>query len=116
MIESQIEHIVNAVRYLRTHTADAVEPRADAQAAFVAAVDKDMEGTVWTSGGCKSWYLDPNGRNSTLWPGFTFTFKRRVERFNPSEYVVMTRRTRSAEKRTKNVQASCPAGGEVAHV
>ncbi|MDB4937516.1 MAG: 4-hydroxyacetophenone monooxygenase [Labilithrix sp.] len=95
MIESQIEHIVNAVRYLRTRALATVEPRVEAQAAFVAGVDAKMKGTVWTSGGCASWYLDARGRNSTLWPGFTFTFKRRVERFDPSEYVVMARRSRT---------------------
>lgn len=101
MIESQIEHIVKAVRYLRTHTAASIEPRIEAQNAFVAHVDQGMAGTVWTSGGCKSWYLDANGRSSTLWHGFTFTFKRRVERFDPSEYVVITRRARPVEKRAK---------------
>ena len=89
MIESQIEHIVNAVGFLDTRGLATVEPRAEAQAAFVADVDARMKGTVWTSGGCSSWYLDAQGRNSTLWPGFTFTFKRRVEPFDPTEYVVM---------------------------
>lgn len=97
MIESQIEHLVNALRHMRARGLGTVEPRPEAQAAFVAAVDAKMKDTVWTSGGCASWYLDARGRNSTLWPGFTFTFKRRVERFDPSEYVVMARRTQSRE-------------------
>ena len=36
----------------------------------------DMRGTVWTVGGCASWYLDEHGRNATVWPGFTFAFRR----------------------------------------
>jgi hypothetical protein len=48
-----------------------------------------MSGTVWMQGGCVSWYMDATGRISTLWPGFTFTFRRRVERFEPSEYVAI---------------------------
>lgn len=97
MIESQIEHIVDALRYVERRNLASVEPRASAQAAFVAEVDAKMMGTVWTSGGCSSWYLDERGRNSTLWPGFTFTFKRRVERFDPSDYVLMPRRSRTAD-------------------
>ena len=58
MIESQIEHIVNALRYADRHGTTSLEPRAAAQAAFVAEVDAKMKGTVWTSGGCSSWYLD----------------------------------------------------------
>ena len=26
-------------------------------------------GTVWNAGGCASYYLDRNGRNSTIYPG-----------------------------------------------
>jgi cation diffusion facilitator CzcD-associated flavoprotein CzcO len=91
MIESQIEHLVNALRFLRKDGAVAVEPRAEAQAAFVEEVDRKMGGSVWTAGGCRSWYLDDTGRNSTLWPGFTFSFRRRVARFAPAEYVAIAR-------------------------
>lgn len=97
MIESQIEHVVNALRYMDSRGLATVEPRAEAQQAFVDHVDAKMKGTVWTAGGCASWYLDARGRNSTLWPGFTFTFKRRVERFDPSEYVLVQRRARTAD-------------------
>lgn len=87
MIESQIEHVLEALRYARARGLVALEPRAEAQEAFVAEVDARMRGTVWTSGGCASWYLDRTGRNSTLWPGSTRAFHRRVARFNPKEYV-----------------------------
>lgn len=88
MIEAQIEHLVGALELMRARGAAAVEPRPEAQAAYVAALDRQMEGTVWTAGGCKSWYLDPSGRNSTLWPGYTWQFRRRVRRFDPAEYAL----------------------------
>jgi hypothetical protein len=44
-----------------------------------------MTGTVWSTG-CKSWYLDDTGRNATLWPDWTFRFRRRAARFDLSEY------------------------------
>jgi cation diffusion facilitator CzcD-associated flavoprotein CzcO len=86
MIESQIEHVLAALRYLDESGVAAVEPTAEAQAAFVRGVDDKLRGTVWTDGGCKSWYLDEHGHSSVMWPGFTFTFKRRVEGFDPHEY------------------------------
>ncbi len=88
MIESQIAHIVNALSYMRRHNITAVEPRAEAQTAFVKQVEEKMQGTVWTSGGCASWYLDSTGRNSTLWPTFTWLFKHRLSRFEPLEYLI----------------------------
>ncbi|MEW6731308.1 MAG: NAD(P)/FAD-dependent oxidoreductase [Acidobacteriota bacterium] len=86
MIESQIAHVLDAVRYMRKHNIATIEPRAEVQAKFIAEIDKLMQGTVWTSGGCASWYLDKTGRNSILWPGFTWLFRRRVEHFQPIEY------------------------------
>ena len=108
MQESQIEHVVNALRHLTKNGLAAVEPRLEAQNAFVAHVDAKTKGTVWTSGGCKSWYLDANGHNSTLWPGFTFTFKRRVEPFDPSEYVLMPRSPRVSRTSENKARGESP--------
>jgi cation diffusion facilitator CzcD-associated flavoprotein CzcO len=109
IIESQIEHVVSALRHLDGEKLASVEPRIEAQNAFVDFVDRKTLGTVWTSGGCESWYLDAQGRNSTLWPGFTFTFKRRVERFDPSEYVCMPRSSRNAEIKAPGALANSNA-------
>lgn len=85
MAEAQIDHFLNAYRYAQAKGVAALEPKAEAQEAFAALVDKKMQGTVWTSG-CASWYLDSTGRNSTLWPGSVGSFRRRVRKFRPSEY------------------------------
>jgi cation diffusion facilitator CzcD-associated flavoprotein CzcO len=87
MIEAQIEHLSEALRHMRRHGLASIEPRPEAQARFVAGVEKRMRGTVWTAGGCGSWYLDRTGRNSTLWPDFTWRFRRRAARLDPREYV-----------------------------
>ena len=85
MAEAQVEHAVAAVAYLDAHRLAAVEPRPQAQAAFVAEVDRRTADTVWTSG-CQSWYLDETGRNAALWPGTVGSFRRRVAPFDPAEY------------------------------
>jgi cation diffusion facilitator CzcD-associated flavoprotein CzcO len=94
MIEAQIEHFIKVVRYRRRHGIAAMEPRSEAQAAFVADVERRMRGTVWVAGGCKSWYLDATGRNSALWPDFSWRFRRRVARLDPSDYVTVPARER----------------------
>jgi cation diffusion facilitator CzcD-associated flavoprotein CzcO len=87
MMEAQTEHIVAAMRWMERTGTRAVEPTEAAQAAFVEEVDREAEGTVWTSGGCDSWYLDRAGRNAALWPGSVGSFRRRVEPFDESEYL-----------------------------
>jgi cation diffusion facilitator CzcD-associated flavoprotein CzcO len=88
MLEAQIEHLLAALNYMRRHGFGALEPRPGAQAAYVADVRKRMQGTVWTAGGCASWYLDRTGHNSTLWPDFSWRFRRRVSRLRPDEYLL----------------------------
>jgi len=93
MMESQMEHVLGALRYVEGRGLAAVEPSDEAQARFVRQLDTRMAGTVWATGGCKSWYQDATGRNSTLWPGSTLSFRRRVAHFEPSEYVAIPRRS-----------------------
>lgn len=89
MLEAQIAHLMAVLRHMRRYAIAVVEPRAEAQAAFVAEVDRRMRGTVWVAGRCASWYLDATGRNSTIWPDFTWRFRRRVARLDVGEYVML---------------------------
>jgi hypothetical protein len=41
---------------------------------------------VWMTGGCGSWYLDAHGNNTTLWPDFTFAFRRTTRHFDIDAY------------------------------
>jgi cation diffusion facilitator CzcD-associated flavoprotein CzcO len=88
MIESQIEYVMGALGHLGRTSAAAVEPTPQAQAEWLDTVERLGEGTVWTAGGCTSWYLDDTGRNSTLWPTFTWPFRRRLQRFDPAEHEI----------------------------
>jgi cation diffusion facilitator CzcD-associated flavoprotein CzcO len=85
MAESQIAHVMDALERMRERGADLVEARPEAQARYNADIDARMRDTVWSTG-CSSWYLDETGRNSTLWPDWTWRFRRRVARLDPAEY------------------------------
>jgi hypothetical protein len=86
MIECQIDQLLGLLRHLDRTGSVAVEPTERAQQDFVARVDRKMAGTVWSRGGCRSWYLDATGRNSTLWPGYTWSYWLRTRRFDASAY------------------------------
>ena len=57
------------------------------QGAFNARIQAKYQGSVWQSG-CKSWYLGKDGRNTTLWPSFTFRFRLETARFGMADYEV----------------------------
>jgi cation diffusion facilitator CzcD-associated flavoprotein CzcO len=86
MIEAQIAYLRQALRYRRDHGVAALEATALAQRQYVAQLDRDTDGSVWTAGGCLSWYVDASGRNSTLWPGSVRAYQRRLARFEIADY------------------------------
>ncbi|MBO0846251.1 MAG: NAD(P)/FAD-dependent oxidoreductase [Nocardioides sp.] len=88
IIEAQVAYIRDAVRTMRREGYAAVEPHVGAQRRWNANLQRRMKHTVWNTGGCSSWYLDSHGRNTTLWPKATFTFRRLLSRFDPAAYVM----------------------------
>ncbi len=92
MIESQLNYLMDALRTMDERGLATVEVRADAQRSYNTNLQRRMRRTIWTTGGCASWYLDSKGRNTTLWPGFTFTFRQRTRRFDQAAYA-STRRS-----------------------
>jgi cation diffusion facilitator CzcD-associated flavoprotein CzcO len=86
MAEAQVGYVLEALEHLRTKDLGTVEVRADAQRAWNEDVQRRMKGTVWTAGCCASWYLDRNGLNTTLWPDFSFRFRRAMGRFDSLEH------------------------------
>jgi cation diffusion facilitator CzcD-associated flavoprotein CzcO len=88
MIESQIAYVAGALAALRRRGARTVDVRPEAQAAYNAEIEAMTKGTVWVSGGCSSYYIDRNGRNSTIWPTFTYPFRRRTREFDEAAYAL----------------------------
>jgi cation diffusion facilitator CzcD-associated flavoprotein CzcO len=90
MIESQIAHVLGAMRAMKRSGAATVEVRAEASERFNERLEKQHEGTVWTTG-CSSWYLDDTGRNSTIWPDWTWRFRQKTARFDQTAYELESR-------------------------
>jgi len=75
MIEQQVGYVSRLLAEVRRAGSAVIEVRREAVEEHTGAVRRRMERTVWTTGGCSSWYLDAQGHNTTLWPSFTFTFR-----------------------------------------
>jgi cation diffusion facilitator CzcD-associated flavoprotein CzcO len=86
MIEAQITYVLDALAQMRARGAGTVEVRRDALEAYNARLQGRMGRTVWNSGGCASWYIDAEGRNTTIWPDFTFRFWHETREFDAAAY------------------------------
>ncbi|SNR54521.1 Predicted flavoprotein CzcO associated with the cation diffusion facilitator CzcD [Haloechinothrix alba] len=91
MIEQQAKYVVDAVRLADAHDAAALDVRKDVQERFQNDIQRKLSNGVWTTGGCTSWYLDSQGVNRTIWPGFTWRYWLKTRKVDPSEYQVIGR-------------------------
>lgn len=86
IIESQVAYLRDAVRTVRRRGLTTLEPRQDVTDRYNRSLQRRMGHTVWTTGGCDSWYLDEHGRNTSLWPRTTADFRRRLSSFDVEAY------------------------------
>ena len=98
MIESQIAHVLATLRAMDVEGAEVVEARPETVEKWNRGIDARMKDTVWSTG-CSSWYMDATGRNSTLWPDWTFRFRERAARFDPSAYTLTPAHSAAAPAR-----------------
>ena len=70
----------------RAGTLDQVEATEDAKVRFNQYLKDGMGKTVWV-GGCQSWYLTADGKQTVNWPGFTFTYRYMTRKPTWSDYV-----------------------------
>jgi cation diffusion facilitator CzcD-associated flavoprotein CzcO len=110
MIESQIPYILGCLRAMEDRQAASVEVRKPVHEAFNAELQRKTVRTVWSTGGCSSWYMDEKGRNSTLWPDFTWKFRLRTRRFDTESYRFVART--APTDGTRRAASSDTTGGD----
>lgn len=87
MLEAQMTFVLRALEYRRKSGRQVLEIEPGVQRDYNRWLNRKLAGTVWNSGGCSSWYLHPeSGRNTTLWPGFTWQYMRMMRRFEPRAF------------------------------
>jgi cation diffusion facilitator CzcD-associated flavoprotein CzcO len=96
ILEAQLAYLRDALRRMRSDGWSSIDVRPEVQEAYNAEVQDALPGTVYNSGGCSSYYLDGNGRNSFIWPWSTGRMRRRIRAFDPDEYHVRRRPQRPA--------------------
>jgi cation diffusion facilitator CzcD-associated flavoprotein CzcO len=97
MIESQIEYVLQMIGIIRARGVGAIAVRPEAQAASNADLQRRMQRTVWLRGGCKSWYLDEQGVNRTLWPGTATEYRNSIRALAEDEYLLEPARGPAAQ-------------------
>jgi hypothetical protein len=82
---------MQCLRHMQAGNMDVIEVREPVQRRYNEQLQRRLQSTVWNSGGCANWYLNEHGRNTTIWPGSTWPFRRRLRRFEPADYELRRR-------------------------
>ena len=83
-LEAQAAYVRQALQEMDRRDADAVEVRADVEAASDADVQARFAGTAWLR--CDSWYRDESGRIVANWPGYMREYLDATRALDPAEY------------------------------
>ncbi len=108
MIESQVRYILDAIKLMRARKLKSVDVRDDVQHAYNERLQARLGQTVWSSG-CSSWYMASNGRNTTLWPGYTLEFMARTRKFDAGSYVLEAETASASRRQPATPDAVQPA-------
>ena len=88
--EGQIKYNLQAIKALMDNDLKYVNVDKTLQDEYNESIQRRMKYTVWTSGSCKSWYLNDDGSNHALYPGFAAEYVSRIKKFKQSEYAVVS--------------------------
>lgn len=89
IMESQMNYIIDYLHLLEKQGENGyLDVRPEVQQTHNASLQNQFAGTVWSSG-CKSWYLNSQGMNTTLYPRLTVQFRKELKRVAPQDYAVV---------------------------
>ena len=87
MSEAQIGYVMDCLRLMKKRGARIMEVKAARQQQFVEELRRRLAGTVWESGGCRSWYQDAKtGESPVIWPGSVVRYRRSTRSVNEEDY------------------------------
>jgi cation diffusion facilitator CzcD-associated flavoprotein CzcO len=88
IIESQLNYIVGAIKKAKKENVASICVNEEICNVFNTKLQAALQETVWNSGGCTSYFLDKNGRNSTNWPWTTGKLTKDLKEFNFANFSI----------------------------
>ncbi len=86
--EAQYEYVAKYTQYLLSKNIKYLDVKESIQNKQFENFQNRMKHSSWKSG-CQSWYLNKDGTNSTMWPGFSFEYIHKTKKMNLDAYEVV---------------------------
>lgn len=90
LIEAQMHYIMSAIEAVANNKnkVNAIEVKTQSEDKYTTMIHREMERTVWKTGGCNSWYKSNSGHVIAMFPGFSFTYKRWAKNFRINDHSI----------------------------
>ncbi|MBC7750901.1 MAG: NAD(P)/FAD-dependent oxidoreductase [Candidatus Saccharibacteria bacterium] len=88
LAEAQLDFIIDGLMKIKSQGITKLSVKPEIIKKHNDLVQKHIKTTVFNSGGCKSYYLDQNGRNFAAWPWSLKKLKQRLTALNLDDYQV----------------------------
>jgi cation diffusion facilitator CzcD-associated flavoprotein CzcO len=88
IIESQMNYILDCIRTVKKQGLRSIEVRPEAERTYTEMIHREMERTVWKSGGCHSWYQSRSGHVIAMFPGFSFSYHQLTRALKPADHIL----------------------------
>lgn len=88
LAEAQLDYIIDGLLQVKDQGISKFTIKSDVLSKHNQLVQKHLKKTVFNSGGCKSYYLDANGRNFAAWPWSLKKLKERLSGLDFNDYHV----------------------------
>ena len=88
IIEAQMNYIMKSIQTVLKANKNVIEVKEDAEEKYTTMIHKEMEKTVWQSGGCNSWYKSKSGKVIAMYPGFSFSFLNMTKNFKSNDHII----------------------------
>lgn len=89
-IESQMQYIIDAIDKGLKQKWKSIEIKEEVETKFNQKIQKQLGKTIWSKGGCHSWYLTKTGKNTTLYPDFSFVYRKNTKSFNENIHHIVS--------------------------
>ena len=95
LAEAQLDYIVDGLQKIKAQNIAALTIKPTVLREHNDRVQKYLKTTVFNSGGCKSYYLDANGRNFAAWPWSLDALRARLKQLDLQHYEISYAKTAS---------------------
>ncbi len=102
LAEAQLDYVIDGLKQFKNKSISKFSIKSHVIRNHNDLVQKHIQKTVFNSGGCKSYYLDENGRNFAAWPWSLKKLRQRLSKLDLNEYDVQYQQADTATKATSS--------------